>query len=214
MSMSIQEIDKLLELKPIERMNEFQLEHFIVENEPTHAAKMWRCLDELRSRRESLVAIDMEIEGLNDNMELTTIQIKRTMRDGYSNDPGEKEEYSIRCRQINRQMVALKYSLQKAQAKKVVIEEEAAYFFKKFNELNALSPYKNPSDPLAQAEYWNEKYANELNMSVLLGRPLNNELIRCILNLNDDSPIKMQVQNMLQQIQKQAIERRKTLESK
>ena len=64
-------------------------------------------------------------------------------------------------------------------------------------------------DAEAQKEYWNEKLLEEFNLSVMLRNPLNPELVKTILALDDTSPVKHHVVHVLEQTKKSMIEEKK-----
>ena len=56
-------MDDLLKNEVVQRHSYFQLKYFLIGKEPTNQAKMWQCLRELKTRRQSLKAISLEIES-------------------------------------------------------------------------------------------------------------------------------------------------------
>lgn len=61
------DIDQVLEEQLVERHSYFQLKHFVVGKEPTNQSKMWRCLTELKTRKDTIEAIKEEIKRIESN---------------------------------------------------------------------------------------------------------------------------------------------------
>jgi len=49
----VTEMNKVLENDIVNRMSFFQLQHFIVNKEPTLQSKMWQCIREIRTRKDN-----------------------------------------------------------------------------------------------------------------------------------------------------------------
>jgi hypothetical protein len=69
-------------------------------------------------------------------------------------------------------------------------------------------------DEQAQKEMWNEKLLEEFNLRLILQRPLDPEFIRTVLCLHDEAPVKRQVINLVENIQKQMIAERSAIPTK
>ena len=67
---------------------------------------------------------------------------------------------------------------------------------------------KSLDDEQSQKEMWNEKLLEEFNLRIILQRPLDPEFVRTVMCLHDDSSVKKQVINLVQNIQKQMISER------
>jgi len=78
MSTEIMErINKILENELSERHSYFQLKYFVIGKEPTLQGKMWQCIRELRSRKDSLDSTEIQNHELNDKKELIDIKIEK-----------------------------------------------------------------------------------------------------------------------------------------
>ena len=109
-----EQITNLLSDKEIvNRHSFFQLRYFLVGKEPTNQARMWRCIRELEVRQQTIEAINLEMEDINDKKELLQIQITRLERSladepifGVTDDPGEwalvQKELEIKLRRLRR----------------------------------------------------------------------------------------------------------------
>jgi len=81
------EMSVLLAQDVAQRHSYFQLKYFLIGKEPTNQSKMWQCLRELKSRKESLKSILLEREDLKDKLELLDINAKRKMIEMEKNNP-------------------------------------------------------------------------------------------------------------------------------
>ena len=71
------QMNEILNYEMAERHSYFQMKYFIVNKEPTTQSKMWQCLREIKSRYESLQALDLEVDESKDNLELIDININK-----------------------------------------------------------------------------------------------------------------------------------------
>lgn len=215
-------MDDLLGTDVQDRMTMFQLKHFVVGKEFTVQAKLWRCLQEMQSRRTDLKNLKLEIEETNDRIALIDIEIRRLSNSlaadhrpeltGVPLDGEDIEELNIKIRQATRRQEALRDTLESLTKKRAQTRREAQFFVQEFQNLGGKSVLKSMDDPEAQLEFWNENYKQKLNMALLLQKPLDPELVRLILCLQDDAPIKQQTVRLLEQIQSRAIEQHQMLE--
>jgi hypothetical protein len=202
----LSELDEVLSNDIVDRSSFFQLKHFIVGKEYTTQGKMWQCLRELRSRKSFIEQYIVEIEESNDRIELLNIdkdknsllltELLATER----NDNLRKlatRETSVKVRQINRQIAAITAHKKNLEQKINDYVEESRFYMTEFRSLEAIEPLKPLDDVDAQKEYWTARLFQEINLKMLLNQPLNAETIKMILSLNDDSPLKQQVVQML-----------------
>lgn len=185
------EIDEVLKNDVSQRHSYFQMKYFIIGKEPTLQAKMWQCLRELKSRRESLSAIELEFEDLKDKLELLDISIKRfEMAENLSDI--DKDEIKIKIRQINRQKNAIRTNLLQLVDRQKWIKEESRFFLDTFQNFVKIEPLKHFDDIDAQKHYWSERLTQNLNLKMLSSNQLDTELIETIIALPDDMLIKKQ----------------------
>lgn len=201
-----EEISSILENIPAERHSYFQLRYFLIGKEPTNQGKMWQCLRELKSRKESLEALDLEYEEQKDVLELLEVEesfLNFSQNEVENNEKNEiiknlrTKENSIKLRKIKRKKTSLISSLSGLLSKKRYIEEEARFFLEMFKTLQKTEPLKDLDDVEAQKQYWSEKLSQKLNLKMLLGGQLDTELIETIVALPDDIQLKKQVMGTL-----------------
>lgn len=189
------EMEKLLETEVAQRHSYFQLKYFLIGKEPTNQAKMWQCLRELKTRRQSLKAICLENEDLKDKLELLDINRKRKEAELDKNDGSDEllfKEIRIALRQINRQIQALNENLKEIEERKKWIEEESRFFVETFKNLNKIEPLRHFDDFESQKEYWNEKLTQKVNLKMLTQNSIDSELVETIVALPDEVQIKKQ----------------------
>lgn len=229
MSSDLYEImEKVLSADIVNRHSYFQLKYFVVGKEPTHQSKLWRCLKELQARAESLEGIKIEVENSEDDLVLCHIEVERlnlalkaveerlevdSRADGASSPPSlaplfqlEEKELHVKIKRSERRVKSVEKHLNTFRKRLKEVEEEATFFIKSFLSLEALEALKPFDDLESQQLYWNEKFAEELNLRHLLGQPVSYELIKSILSLNNESPIKIQIVNTLEKKQSVILE--------
>ena len=211
-----QEIDKIIEKEVVNRHSLFQLKYFVVLKEPTTQARLHTCLRELESRREAMKAGELETEELQDNKALLALEIKRWEREV---EPGEfgledknadlrEEERKIQIRKLERKERSINKTIKSLEKKMLEAGEEASFFADAYQTLVEVEPLKPFDDPTAQLEFWNEKLSQEVQLRVLLRKPLDLEMIKTILCLDDQMPIKQETVKMLEKVQTKAMEKR------
>jgi len=183
----------------VNRHSFFQMKYFIINKEPTHQSKLWRCLRELQSRCESIEAIQMEIEDCHDNLELLDIEIKKGEFDVEKLNTREVE---LKTKKLERRKTATKTTIISLEKKLKEVQEEAVFFLEAFNSLEKKEKLKPFDDMESQKEYWNEKIAQEFRFRALTGTPADVDLARTTMCLMDDMPVKQQ---FLQAIERKMI---------
>ncbi len=184
------EIQKICNLPLKERHSYFQLQYFLIGKEPTIQSRLWRCVRELKSRKETLLSMEMEIEEINDDLEIIDISLKE-------NNLKKTELSIIQERKLERQKKAKQIRLLEIQEKKKVVEEECVFLIKAFNKLEESEKIKPYDDMESQKQYWNEKLAQEFNLRRQLGLPPDLELIKTILALNSDAIVKQDLLDLI-----------------
>ncbi len=194
-----EKISQILKNEPSDRHSFFQLKYFVIGKEPTPQSQLWRCIKELKSRKESIDAVRLEIDQTKDNKKLLEIKKQRQSTEIYETDFG-REEKKINLRMIDRQIAAYDKTISQLEKKLKSIEEEAEFFTKCFVELEKNEKLLPWDDEKAQVEYWSQKLAQDLNLRMLLRLPLDTELVKTILSMENGTPIKVQTQQMLEKV--------------
>lgn len=191
----IEEVNQLLENEVCQRHSYFQLKYFLIGKEPTNQAKMWQCLRELKTRRQSIKAIRLERDELKDKLELLDINTARKVVEMDKNDGSDElafREMRIALRQLERQKQALCESLKEIDEREKWLEEEMRFFVETFKNLNKLEPLRHFDDFECQKQYWNEKLTQKVNLKMLTQNTVDAELIETIVALPDEVNIKKQ----------------------
>jgi len=215
----ISRIDQILERSDLpDRHSYFQIKKFIIGKECTAQGQLWQIVRELRARKETVESLTKQLEDAIDNLELMDIKIERQDQiiEGKSSnavfgietvpDPLNIKEAKIHKRKLEREKSHLEESIEKVKQKIKFTQEESAYFLAAFEELEKIEPLKAMDDSEAQAEFWNEKLLEEFNLRILLRNPLDTELVKTIMSLNDNAPVKQHLTAMLQNVQQNMVE--------
>lgn len=194
-----QEITELLRGGDVvNRHSFFQMKYFIINKEPTHQAKLWRCMRELYARREVMESMQLELEECHDNLELMDVEMLQAIKKKEAMIPLgipemaelNKQEEEIRKRKHDRKKKALQATIASLEKKLVETNEEAAFFLEAFRSLEKIAPLKPYDDLPSQKEYWNEKITQEFQLRSLLGMPADVDLAKTTMCLMDDMPAK------------------------
>jgi hypothetical protein len=189
----------------------FQLKHFILGKEITTQAKMQKCLKEIEARFESLNNMNLSIEEANDDIDIINLKILNLEKKKVKSDIN-KQYKEIQIRKLNRKKKLLINSLNNINKKLKETEEEVAFFTSAFKQLERIEPLKKYDDLESNQNFWNENFSQELQLRLLLQKPLDLELVKCILALNKEAPIRVEMIKILDQIQNKAIESKKLIE--
>ena len=116
----------------------------------------------------------------------------------------DKEYRTIQKRKLERKKTALLDSIQDMKNKLKETEEEVSFFLSAYQQLEKIEPLKRHDDPESNAQFWNENLAQELQLRILLQKPLDLELVKCILALDPESSTRTEMIGILEQIQNQS----------
>jgi hypothetical protein len=182
----------------------FQLKHFVLGKELTTQSKMQKCLKELEARIESIKAMILSMEETQDDIKIIDLKIKNLEKKKEKNSIN-KEYKEIHIRKFNRKKIALINSLENINKKLIETEEECKFFLEAFKQLEKVEPLKYYDDKESNENFWNENFSQELQLRVLLQKPLDLELIKSILALNKEAPVRLELIKILDQIQKSTL---------
>jgi len=206
----IDAIESVLSKVPEQRHSYFQLKHFILDKEPCHQGKLWQCLREIQSRKDSIENVEIEIDEIKDKISLLDLKIEKEklqLQDIYLDSSKYHDiclkESEIKERKLLRNKTILKKNLDKLGKKLGFLQEEVRFLLDCYESLTEIEPVKNYDDIEAQTEYWNEKLSQEVTLRSLLQLPLDAELAKTILALADTVPIKDRLVNSFKHISKQ-----------
>lgn len=189
-----------------DRNSYFQLKNYIIGKEPTLHGKMWQCIRELKTRRDSIDAIKLQIEDVNDKLELIDIGKEKLELVDCSSLEGKQaslaeREMAIKLRQSDRDASQLEKNGVDLVNKMKSVQEEINYFIQAFGHLKKMGDWKEFDDEKAQESYWNTKLEHELNMRLVLGQPIDMELGRTIEALEDKTPVKQKLMGLINERQ-------------
>lgn len=203
---NVQEL--LAKVEMPERHTFFQMKNFIVGKECTVQGQLWQITRELRARSDSLIGLHDQIADTDDNIKLLNIAVERLRQPVEKEDELGAQERQIRTRKVERERGSLERTLETLKKKSKYLLEEMAYLYNAHETLTKIQAMKPLDDVQAQQEYWNEKLTEELNLRLLLRHPLDCDFVKTILALEDTSPVKKQMVEILGKVQKNMIEDR------
>lgn len=202
------EVDNLLKNNNLSsRHTFFQLKHFVIGKEITTQAKMQKCLKEMESRVAALKGMKLSQEEAKDDIELINLKIINLNKKKSKNDIN-KQYKEIQIRKLKRKSQQFQDALSDLIDKQKETEEEIDFFLSAFKQLEQIEPYKGHDDPESNAKFWNDNFGQELQLRLLLQKPLDLELVKSILALGNDSPVRKEMVGILQQVQQKAIQQK------
>ena len=215
----LRKTDEILKKVDIpDRHTYFQLEKFNIGREPTGQAQLWQIVRELQVRRDTTDAYNKDLRDAEDNLELIDIRIERLNREIREMSKHDSlftdlniQEGEITIRKLQREKEALVKSSQKVNRKLGYVLEEMDFLIKGYSKILAqVGEIKPLDDEQAQKEMWNEKLLEEFNLRIILQRPLDAELVRTIMCLHDDAPVKQHTTKLLEVRQRQMLGQQKS----
>lgn len=214
MSDILQKVDSILGSVEIpERHTFFQLKNFVIGKEYTVQGQLWQIIRELRSRRDSIESLELQLEDSEDNLELIDIGIEAYKTPDFLGVDSTRielqmREINVHVRKKEREKRSLLKAMEKIKSKIKYLTEESQYLIGAFVTLSKVQEVKPLDDITAQKEYWNEKLSEELNLRLLLKTHIDTDFVRTILSLDEDSPVKQSMLAILKKIQQNSIEER------
>lgn len=194
----------ILNHEVMERHSLYQLQCFNLAKEHTIQGKLQQCLREIKARKQSLDALSLEIEEQKDKIELIDLDISDIQAGiGQQSTTTSDKRKIIKIRSLERQRTSISNSLKDLEKKEIDILIELQFFCSAFDQLNKREKLKPWDDPEVQKEYWSEKLRFEVNSRLLLRQLPDIELLKTILCLHEDSPIKKAMLDMLKKTNEQ-----------
>lgn len=187
-----------------ERHTFFQLKHFVLGKELTTQAKLQKCIREVSARKRSLKSMILGLEDASDELKILDLKVL-ALEKKKPKESLDKEHLEIQKRKLGRKREMLLDSIEEMRQKIKETEEETEFFIKAFEQLEVIEPLKRHDDPDANAEFWNENFTQDLRLRLMLQKPIDLELVKCILALDAESPVRKEVVGILEQIQRRAI---------
>jgi hypothetical protein len=187
--------------------SDFQIENFIIGKEIDINGKIWQCLRELSARKDSLDAVLLEIQQVNDDIELNEIKVQKLLLKNKKTNNNQLNQLNEREKQIKlngykRKKITLINTIGKLNEKKNGILLETNKFIEIFENLIASYGYKDFDDNEAQITYWNNKFGYELDVNSLLGYNISPDLVKSIMALPKNSKLRITLENTIKERQK------------
>jgi len=195
----------LVESRPVcSRHTFYQLKHFVLGKELTTQAKMQKCLREIDARKGSMKSMILGIEDAEDELKMLSLKMALLEKKKEKNEL-HREYKAIQKRKFSRKKAILQDTIDDMRKKLLETEEETSFFLGAYSQLEKIEPLKRHDDPEANAHYWNENFAQELQLRLLLQKPLDLDLVKCILAMDSESATRKEMIGILEQIQNRAL---------
>ena len=195
----------LVESRPVcSRHTFYQLKHFVLGKELTTQAKMQKCLREIDARKGSMKSMILGIEDAEDELKMLGLKMVVLEKKKEKNEL-HREYKAIQKRKLSRKKAVLQDTIDDMRKKLLETEEETSFFLGAYSQLEKIEPLKRHDDPEANAHYWNENFAQELQLRILLQKPLDLDLVKCILAMDSESATRKEMIGILEQIQNRAL---------
>lgn len=182
----------------------YQLKHFVLGKEVTTQAKMWKCLRELEARLTSAKSMKNGIEDAEDDCRMLEIRME-ALEKKKTKGSLHREYRDIQRRKMARRRGSLLESICEMKRRLAETEEEMNFFLGAYRQLEAMEPLRDHDDPDSNARYWDQNFAQEMQLRLMFQRPLDLELVKSILALDEGSETRREMVGMIEQIQRQAI---------
>ncbi len=200
----IKSVDEILKQDVIERHSFFQLQHFVLDMEPTTQGKLHACLRELKTRRISLETMQLEAQDIQDKQLLLLHEMEDLKAESGSCYEGAdlerwEKEHNVAIRSVQRKLIANERNYREMQRKLKFMGDECLFFVTAFNQLLEEEELKPWDDVEVQKEYWDAKITDLLKTKLIFGLPLDQDLVKSALCLHDDAQAKKITQNLIQQ---------------
>jgi hypothetical protein len=147
----------------------------------------------------------LSIDDLQDDVEIIDIDIENMRSQIHFRNELDNKSHEIKTRKLQRKRQALQNTIASYKKKLTELETEADFFLNAFLEMEKIEPLKPFDDMQTNAQLWNERYYQDLQLRLLLQKPLDLELVKCILCLDKSTPIRAELINILDQIQNKAL---------
>lgn len=185
-----EQVSKITNMDVPNRATMFQLNFFILGKEPTHQAKLRRCVDELTAKKRQLDAMLLEVEDTKDRNELLQMESELI-------PASLVKEREVRIRMAERKIAANNKAIADLHDRVKNLQEEMLFFVQAFERLQQIEPMKPWDDIAVQSEYWNAKLAEDINYRLLMQLPIDIEVVKTVLALPVESPVKKQLLALL-----------------
>jgi hypothetical protein len=133
-----------------------------------------------------------------------TSKKKETVKKGTMEKADERQQklYAINLGEIQRKILINERAYRELQRKMKYMLDECLFFITSFQQLLEEEDIKPWDDIEVQKEYWDVKISELLKMKLILGLPLDQELVKTALCLHDDSKAKKMTVNLIEEQQR------------
>jgi hypothetical protein len=172
----------------------FQLQFLLLGKEPTIQARLARCVDELRSRKREVEAIEDEIAETYDRIKLAELDFE---------DEKKCEDLSfarlmIKKDQMERRRRAAERKIFDNQNILSCRLQEIQFLILAYNELTKAESQKDWDDMNVQLQYWEAKLGQDISNRASVKAPQDMEVLRTAMALPQGSSLKASLQKIIE----------------
>ncbi len=189
---------------PPRRPSYFQLAVMLVGREPTHQSKLWRILEEVRSKVAEAEAAKDQIADYYDQIDI----MKADMEDLkytyiHSDNSSDLRRREAKVRMANRRIDNSVLQIVKVREIMAAKQEEIKFLLDMFDDLSRIEPVKSWDDEKTQAEYWEKKLGADIVLRNLFKLPPDLETIKATLALPDSIGLKQHLHKSINELVQQ-----------
>lgn len=181
------QVRKIISSDLPERHTFFQLNFFILGKEPTHQAKLKRCIEELKCRKKTIDSMGLEIDELQDRNELLYWEMNNAKFE-------DDQERTIKCRMADRKILSNNNQIDELKSKVKNCEEEMVFFSEAFVKLSEIEAFKQWDDFEVQVEYWDAKLMDEIKQRMMMRMPIDLEIAKTAMALPQECQVRKQIE--------------------
>jgi len=199
----------LLDLPP-RRPSYFQLATMLVGREPTHQSKLWRILEEVRSKMADLEGAKDQIADYYDQIEIMKADLedlKKTpsacgVSHKYKESQTDLTRRKAKTRMAERRIDAQFLQIVKIREILAAKQEEIKFLLDMYESLSLVEAVKPWDDEKSQAEYWEKKLGADIALRNVLKLPPDLETIKAGLALPDSIGLKQHLHKSINELVK------------
>lgn len=178
-----------------DRHSYYQLKYFLVDSEPTHQARLWQCLREMRSRRDTINSICLELEDARDRIAINQAKAEIAAEKAERACNGDKKSPEARiaaakARMAERRSLAAEKRAGDLSKRLRNVLEEARFLVETFKQMGGTDALKDWDDPQVQKEYWDAKLGDEVRRRIVAGQGMDSTLIGTVEHLHKDAKVR------------------------
>jgi hypothetical protein len=180
------------------RPSQFQILHLLINKEPTNQGRLWRAVEEMRSKKMEIDSANEQIKDYEDQIKIMVIDERDIMIDGGMSN---QQDAIIKC-ECQKRMAQRRIESTKKQIEEIkyIIEsrkQEIEILLDIYQQLSTKEGIQSWDDPKAQLQYWEAKLGNEIALRTAAGMPQDLEVLRSAMSLPGESRLKQLIRESI-----------------